>query len=168
MAKGRNTEAIAIYQALMEQVDTCFDSADVSKHAELIYIPHHIRSRLDNFHIRTPAELEAAFTRYITYARELGSVRSRRVCQDAKFRTKDKIEGTHTLEFFDEDGALVTPVTLTTSIIMRVFGQWMICSSEHTSKETTGIQDAVRNAPDTMPPRPLPFVAPKMEKETND
>lgn len=168
MGNGRNAEAIAIYQELMEQIDHCFDAGDSVRHAELIYVPHHIRSRLDNFHIRSQAELEAAFQQYVKFARQMGTVRSQRICQSAKFRTKDSIEGTHTLEFFGKDGTHVVPVTRTTSIIMRIFGRWMVCSSEHTSKEETGIQDAVRGVQKTMPPQPLTFYTPNMEKEKND
>ncbi|SEV97017.1 hypothetical protein SAMN04488515_0450 [Cognatiyoonia koreensis] len=144
MALRDHAEARAIYQALMDEIDVCFMAEDCARHAELIHVPHHIRTRSETFNIRTQQELEVAFRRYVDYAAELGATSCKRECINARFRTKDCIEGSHRVSYKDKDGNNVTQPTLTQAIVMRMQGRWMVCGSDNNSSDETGISDAVR------------------------
>lgn len=145
MAKSDDANAIAIYQALMDEVDQAFMARDAERHAKAIYVPHHIRTRKETIHIRNPEELRGSFYRYLEFTEGLGAVIHKREVQTARFRNKDAIEGMHTVNTLDSNGVHVTPQSRTTSIIMRMQGEWRICGSDNTTQKVTGVGDFLRD-----------------------
>jgi len=145
MAKGKDAEAMAIYQRLMDIVDRAFMDRDPDLHQTAIYVPHHIRSRKEIINIRTAEELRGSFNTYVDFTQGMGASIHRREVQTARFRNKDAIEGVHIVNTLDADGVHVTPPTRTTSIIMRMQGEWRICGSDSTTEKTTGVSDFLRD-----------------------
>ena len=145
MAKREDPEAIAIYQALMDEVDAAFTARDAARHAKVIYVPHHIRSRQEIINIRTTDELRAAFFQYLEFCDNLGASTHKRQVLTARFKNRDAIEGTHEVNTMDADGVHVTPHTRTTVIIMRMMGQWRICGSDNSTDHITGVSEALRD-----------------------
>ena len=153
MAKGEDPEAIAIYQALMDEVDQAFMARDPERHAQCVYVPHHIRSRQEVINIRTREEMRAAFFRYVEFTEGLGASLHKRKVITARFRNRDAIEGTHEVNTMDADGTHVTPPTRTKIMIMRMQGKWQICGSDNSTEQTTGVSAHLR---DLTKPNPVP------------
>lgn len=143
MAKREDSEAIDIYQKLMDEVDQAFMTRDAARHAEAIYVPHHIRTRKEIIHIRNVEELYAAFHRYLDFTDSYGAVKHHRKVLTARFRNKDSIEGAHMVNTLDADGKHITPPTRTTVIIMRIQGAWRVCGSDSTTEKYTGVEETL-------------------------
>ena len=141
-----NSEAIEITQGLLDTLDAAFIAKDFEAYAPALHVPHHIRTKKEVFDIRSIEELKVGFERYCDYADELGATSCKRTCTKGRFCTVDRIEATHSVSYFAPDGTLVVPTAHTTSILMRIEGEWRICGSDNTTRISTGIADALRNA----------------------
>lgn len=145
MARREDAEAIAIYQGLMDIVDRAFTTRDADLHAQAIYLPNHIRTRKEVIHIRTQQELRGSFFRYLQFTESMGAVSHHREVLTARFRNKDAIEGVHTVDTLDANGENIIPQTRTTSIIMRMQGEWRVCGSDNTTEQVTGVGAFLRD-----------------------
>jgi len=146
MRLGKKEIAAEISNGLLKQLDTAFMEKDFDLYADVLHVPHHIRTKLETFDIRTMEQLLACFEKYCAIADEFGAVRCERVLIDSQFRAKQRIEARYSVSYFDPNGALVTPSTFTTSILMLIHGKWRICGSDSNTKLVTGIGEAVEQA----------------------
>lgn len=146
MRLANQQEAMAITQELLDIVDAGFTANDFDMYAPAIYIPHHIRTKTEVFDIRSIEELRVAFLRYCDYAREIEGSYCKRICTRAAFKAKDRIEATYSVSYYRDDNSLTLPTTYTTSVLMRINRVWRICGSDNTTRISTGIGKAVRQA----------------------
>ena len=144
MRYGDPAEAKKIVQDLLDGIDQAYTSGDFDLHCQLVHVPHHIRTQTEAFAIRNVDEMRTAFNIFREHTLGFGGVKCKRTCQSAKFKGRDKIESVHTVEYFDENGTHVMPVTDTTVMTMHVGLGWRICASTNTTKISTGASDALR------------------------
>lgn len=146
MRLANQQEATAISEDILEKLDPALMEDDFALYAELLHVPHHIRTKIETFDIRDMDQLRACFVRYREHAEEFEATWCKRVLLDAKFRAKQRIEARYSVSYYDEDGVLVTPTTFTTSILMLINGKWRICGSDSNTKLSTGIGQVVQDA----------------------
>lgn len=152
----RAEQAKAVYQEVMDTIDASYAARDFDRFAQVMHIPHHVRTKSETFDIRDVASLRSAFVEYTEYARLHGALTFRRTCLTANFRTRDSIYGSHELAFLNADGEHAAPKSTTHSIIMRMNGTWRVCGSDINITFDTGIAAKVEQSRDkTMPPQPL-------------
>jgi len=146
MRLGKDKEAAAIASDLLERLDRAFMDIDFDLYAELLHVPHHIRTMHEVFDIRDQIQLSACFDHYCKLFKDYRAVTCKRIVKSAEFRAKQRIVTRYSVSHFDCDGKLVTPTTFTTSILMVINGKWRICGSDSNTRVTTGIGEAVENA----------------------
>lgn len=161
---GRAAQAKEIYQNLLDGIVQCYFDRDFQSFRNFIHVPHHFRTATDTFVLRDVNALENMFHRYIDHCEDAGLTDYKRFCLSAKFRTPDRIEGTHESHLMCGTEPMC-PVFRSTSILMRMHGSWMVCASDsHLKKESaqgTALREALKASTTkpsdnlTMPPRPL-------------
>jgi len=161
---GQATEARQIYQGLLDDIVQSYVDRDFEAFQQYIHVPHHFRTATETFVLRDMNDLKKLFFRYIDQCDEDGLTDYKRFCLEAKFRSPDRIQGTHESHMFAGD-ELICPVFKATSIVMRIRGQWMVCASDSRLKTQSAQGTALREALKastakfddalTMPPRPL-------------
>jgi len=137
-------EAMRIAQETVHQLDKALMEGDFDLYSELLYVPHHIRTKIETFDIRTQKELRACFERYRQHAVEEGAVSCERKVETGRFRNPHRIEARYSVTYFTEAGEPVVKPTYTNSIFMIIGGKWRICGSDSNSRRTTGIGEAVQ------------------------
>lgn len=145
MRYGDPEEAKQIVQDLLDKVDAAYRAGEFSLFRGIMHTPHHIRNKAEAFHIRDTDALKLAFHTFYDYTNGLGAVDCKRVCLDARFKTRDSIQATHDVTYFDAAGNAVRPTTVTKCVVMLMGVDWKICGSDNTGDVATGVADAVHS-----------------------
>ncbi len=145
MASGSPYEAARIYQDLLDRINDAYATGDFGAFAELVYVPHHLRTSTKTYVLRDRDQLKKMFEEFISHLTNLRVDNFIRECKSAEFRGADRIEGDH-LSHMLRGTDYVEPMFRSRSLLMRVGQSWMVCASENRVNENSASCQALEAA----------------------
>ncbi|QUJ75468.1 hypothetical protein KDD17_10835 [Sulfitobacter albidus] len=137
-AFGGTEQAMAIYQDLLDRISDSYKRRDFSAFAQMVAVPHAVRSFGPTAWIEDRTQLRALFDDICTHQAANAITDYDRHCLAARFTAEDTIDGTHETRMLRGAQIAQDPYPVR-SVLRRINGVWWVTESDNAIEPDAGL-----------------------------